>query len=77
MERAGTAGCRRHRRGLRDRLRARAQARWPALYCAGVEGDRSRTGAGFDTLDLTVDLLVTPDLTRWEWKDEDLRREAL
>ncbi|CAL9328369.1 DUF402 domain-containing protein [Streptomyces sp. enrichment culture] len=30
-----------------------------------------RTEAGFDTLDLTVDLVVAPDLTRWEWKDED------
>ncbi|MER7833877.1 DUF402 domain-containing protein [Streptomyces sp. NPDC095602] len=29
------------------------------------------TEAGFDTLDLTVDLVVAPDLTRWEWKDED------
>ncbi|MFJ4866145.1 hypothetical protein [Streptomyces sp. NPDC088748] len=42
-----------------------------------MEGDRSRTGAGFDTFDLTVDLLIAPDLARWEWKDEDLRREAL
>ncbi|MEV6251280.1 DUF402 domain-containing protein [Streptomyces sp. NPDC051742] len=30
-----------------------------------------RTEAGFDTFDLTVDLVVKPDLTRWEWKDED------
>ncbi|WP_437012907.1 DUF402 domain-containing protein, partial [Streptomyces sp. enrichment culture] len=30
-----------------------------------------RTEAGFDTLDLTVDLVVAPDLTRWEWKNED------
>ncbi|MEW2709540.1 hypothetical protein AB0948_31810 [Streptomyces koyangensis] len=26
---------------------------------------------GFDTLDLTVDLVVAPDLTGWEWRDED------
>ncbi|MEU5045988.1 DUF402 domain-containing protein [Streptomyces griseorubiginosus] len=24
-----------------------------------------------DTFDLTVDLVVDPDLTRWQWKDED------
>ncbi|MHC3391083.1 hypothetical protein ACLQ2E_16740 [Streptomyces lavendulocolor] len=30
-----------------------------------------RTTTGFDTFDLTVDLVVDPDLTRWEWKDED------
>ncbi|MFJ6540910.1 DUF402 domain-containing protein [Streptomyces sp. NPDC091385] len=30
-----------------------------------------RTADGFDTFDLAVDLLVTPDLARWEWKDED------
>ncbi|MEU0629289.1 DUF402 domain-containing protein [Streptomyces sp. NPDC005989] len=30
-----------------------------------------RTEDGFDTFDLAVDLVVTPDLTRWGWKDED------
>ncbi|MBC2866841.1 DUF402 domain-containing protein [Streptomyces mexicanus] len=30
-----------------------------------------RTGDGFDTFDLTVDLIVDHDLTRWQWKDED------
>ncbi|MEU6590563.1 DUF402 domain-containing protein [Streptomyces sp. NPDC046881] len=30
-----------------------------------------RTGDGFDTFDLTVDLLVAPDLSSWRWKDED------
>ena len=30
-----------------------------------------RTGDGFDTFDLTVDLVVDADLTRWQWKDED------
>nr|MDT0518654.1 DUF402 domain-containing protein [Streptomyces sp. DSM 41633] len=29
---------------------------------------RRTTTDGFDTLDLTVDLVVTPDLTRWEWR---------
>ncbi|MFE9933789.1 DUF402 domain-containing protein [Streptomyces sp. NPDC005533] len=30
-----------------------------------------RTEDGFDTFDLTVDLLIDSDLTRWQWKDED------
>ncbi|MEW2134188.1 DUF402 domain-containing protein [Streptomyces sp. NPDC005435] len=30
-----------------------------------------RTPDGFDTFDLAVDLVVTPDLAHWEWKDED------
>ena len=29
-----------------------------------------RTTAGFDTWDLTLDIVVSPDL-RWRWKDED------
>ncbi|NML52664.1 DUF402 domain-containing protein [Streptomyces sp. R302] len=30
-----------------------------------------RTGDGFDTFDLAVDLIVSPDLGRHAWKDED------
>ncbi|MEU9456472.1 DUF402 domain-containing protein [Streptomyces sp. NPDC048277] len=30
-----------------------------------------RTDIGFDTFDLLLDLVVAPDLSRWEWKDED------
>ncbi|WP_307783136.1 DUF402 domain-containing protein [Streptomyces sp. MBT53] len=30
-----------------------------------------RTPIGFDTFDLLLDLVVAPDLSRWEWKDED------
>jgi len=30
-----------------------------------------RTGIGFDTFDLLVDLVVAPDLSCWTWKDED------
>lgn len=30
-----------------------------------------RTSDGFDTFDLTVDLVIDPDLGRWHWKDED------
>jgi hypothetical protein len=43
-------------------------------WYVNFEHPTSRTETGFDTFDLTVDLVVTPDLTRWEWwewKDED------
>ncbi|MFD0532272.1 DUF402 domain-containing protein [Kitasatospora arboriphila] len=30
-----------------------------------------RSGAGIDTLDLLVDLVVEPDLSGWWWKDQD------
>ncbi|MEU9240838.1 DUF402 domain-containing protein [Streptomyces sp. NPDC048385] len=30
-----------------------------------------RTDLGFDTFDLLLDLVVAPDLSRWDWKDED------
>lgn len=30
-----------------------------------------RTSNGFDTMDLALDVLATPDLSRWEWKDID------
>lgn len=29
-----------------------------------------RTPSGFDTLDLLLDLVITPDLSQWRWKDE-------
>jgi len=40
-------------------------------WYVNFEHPTRRTEAGFDTFDLTVDLLIHPDLTGWEWKDED------
>ncbi|MGW1819280.1 DUF402 domain-containing protein [Streptomyces sp. NPDC002125] len=40
-------------------------------WYVNFEHPTRRTEDGFDTLDLTVDLVVAPDLTGWEWKDED------
>lgn len=40
-------------------------------WYVNFEHPTRRTTHGFDTFDLTVDLVVDPDLTRWEWKDED------
>lgn len=36
-----------------------------------------RTGLGFDTADETLDIVIAPDLSRWEWKDEDELAEAV
>ncbi len=35
-----------------------------------------RTSIGFDTADHILDVVVSPDLSRWRWKDEDEFREA-
>ncbi|MEU1309028.1 hypothetical protein ABZ419_09030 [Streptomyces cinnamoneus] len=35
------------------------------------ERPTARTSDGFGTFDLTVDLVVGPELTGWRWKDED------
>ncbi|MET9119019.1 DUF402 domain-containing protein [Streptomyces longwoodensis] len=40
-------------------------------WYVNFEHPTRRTTDGFDTFDLTVDLVVDPDLGRWEWKDED------
>ncbi len=40
-------------------------------WYVNFEHPTRRTTDGFDTFDLTVDLVVDPELTRWEWKDED------
>ncbi|MEV8533981.1 DUF402 domain-containing protein [Streptomyces sp. NPDC051211] len=40
-------------------------------WYVNFEHPTCRTPGGFDTFDLTVDLVVTPDLSRWTWKDEE------
>ena len=36
-----------------------------------------RTPIGFDYLDRLLDIEISPDLSRWEWKDEDELEEAV
>ncbi len=36
-----------------------------------------RSPIGFDTMDLILDVVVAPDMSRWEWKDEDQFQEAV
>jgi len=36
-----------------------------------------RTLIGFDTMDHLLDIVVSPDLSEWQWKDEDEFNEAI
>ena len=36
-----------------------------------------RTPIGFDYLDRLLDIEISPDLSRWKWKDEDELEEAV
>jgi hypothetical protein len=42
-----------------------------------LEDDLVRTEAGFEYTDHFLDVVVTPDLTAWSWKDEDELAEAV
>lgn len=45
--------------------------RWaPRCWYVNVEAPLRRYDLGFDTLDHDLDLVVTPDRSAWEWKDE-------
>ena len=35
-----------------------------------------RTSIGFDTMDNMLDVVISPDMSEWEWKDEDEFAEA-
>ena len=35
-----------------------------------------RTSIGFDTMDNMLDIVISPDMTKWEWKDDDEFAEA-
>ncbi|WP_251056830.1 DUF402 domain-containing protein [Streptomyces sp. ISL-94] len=51
-------------------LRPRRRHRLRNWY-VNFEHPATRTEAGFDTFDLTVDLVIDPGLDRFAWKDED------
>jgi hypothetical protein len=42
-----------------------------------LEDPLARTGSGFEVRDHFLDVLVTGDLSSWEWKDEDEFAEAI
>jgi hypothetical protein len=35
-----------------------------------------RSGIGFDTMDQILDIVISPNLSRWRWKDEDELTDA-
>ncbi len=45
---------------------------WEFLcWYINLEEPMRRTSVGFDSMDLTLDLVVAPDRQSWQWKDED------
>jgi hypothetical protein len=53
-------------------------ASWtPLTWYVNLQSPRRRTPVGFDYVDHVLDLLVVPDRSSWEWKDEDELEEAV
>ncbi len=48
------------------------------LICwyANLQEPIRRTSIGFDTMDHTLDVVISPDMTEWKWKDYDEFMEA-
>jgi protein associated with RNAse G/E len=46
-------------------------------YCwyINIQEPIKRTKLGFETHDLTLDIVISPDKQKWEWKDEDELKE--
>jgi hypothetical protein len=47
------------------------------LWYINLEEPTVRTEQGFDYMDQTLDIVVSPDLSGWRWKDEDELKEAI
>jgi predicted RNA-binding protein associated with RNAse of E/G family len=47
-----------------------AEGNHVAWYC-NLQAPLTRTADGFDTNDWTLDVVASPDLSSWQWKDED------
>ena len=47
-----------------------------AWYC-NLQAPLCRTAVGFDTNDWTLDVVASPDLSSWQWKDEDELEEGV
>ncbi len=48
------------------------------LICwyANLQEPIRRTSIGFDTMDNMLDIIISPDMTEWKWKDDDEFMEA-
>jgi len=51
--------------------------RTPWVWYVNVEAPLSQTELGFDTEERLLDVLVVPDRSAWEWKDQDELEEAV
>ena len=49
----------------------------PRCWYVNLQAPLRRTAIGFDTTDLFLDLVGTPDATTWTWKDEDEATQAV
>ncbi len=49
----------------------------PLTWYVNLQSPLRRTAAGFDYADHVLDVLVAPDRSSWEWKDEDELGEAV
>ena len=47
------------------------------LWYVNLETAMTRTPIGFDYLDQLLDIEIAPDLSAWNWKDEDEFQEAI
>ncbi len=45
----------------------------PKLRCwyVNLQTPLQRTSLGFDSMDYELDIVISPDLSQWRWKDED------
>ena len=49
----------------------------PRCWYVNLQLPLRRSAVGFDTTDLVLDLVGSPDATTWRWKDEDELAEAI
>lgn len=49
----------------------------PRHWYVNLQGPLRRTTVGFDYTDLILDVVMAPDRSAWEWKDEDELEQAI
>ncbi len=53
-----------------------AHARHLDCWYINLQEPIRRTSIGFDTMDHMLDVVISPDMSEWKWKDEDEFQEA-
>ena len=54
----------------------KSRTREPSCWYINLQEPVRRTSIGIDTLDNILDIVVSPDMTQWNWKDTDEFEEA-